>query len=50
MDELGVPGLSARWWAVKELAGAERLIVESLGITREVRARERINVSLHAMA
>ena len=36
LDELGIPGLSARWWAVKELVGAERSIVESLGIVREV--------------
>jgi hypothetical protein len=36
LDELGIPGLSARWWAVKELVGAERSIVESLGIAREV--------------
>ena len=32
LDQLGVPGVSARWWAVKELTGEERTIVESLGI------------------
>ncbi len=36
LDQLGIPGVSARWWAVKELVGEERSIVESLGITSEV--------------
>ncbi|MGI0128797.1 MAG: IS1634 family transposase [Thermoplasmata archaeon] len=36
LDELGVPGVSARWWAVKELVGAELSIVNALGIAREV--------------
>ena len=36
LDELGVPGLSTRWWAVKELAEEERSMVESLGVSREV--------------
>ncbi|EQD41621.1 protein containing transposase, partial [mine drainage metagenome] len=36
LDQLGVPGVSARWWAAKELVGEERSIVESLGVTSAV--------------
>ncbi len=36
LDQLGIPGVAARWWAVKELAGVEQSIVASLGIAREV--------------
>ncbi|EQD73619.1 transposase IS4 family protein, partial [mine drainage metagenome] len=36
LDELGIPGMSARWWAVKELRGEEVSIVSSLGVTAGV--------------
>lgn len=32
LDELGIPGMSARWWAVKELTPEERGIAEGLGV------------------
>jgi len=36
LDELGIPGLAARWWAVKELAVEEKAIVDGLGIGSKV--------------
>jgi transposase len=36
LDQLGIPGVSARWWAVKELNEEERGILESLGIAPKV--------------
>lgn len=36
LDELGIPGISARWWAVKELTGVEKAIVNGLGIASGV--------------
>jgi transposase len=36
MDQVGVPGIVARRWAMKELAGEEQLVVESLGMSQEV--------------
>ena len=36
LDELGIPGASVRWWAVKELSEDEREVVEPLGISARV--------------
>ncbi|MGI0150914.1 MAG: hypothetical protein ACREC5_03135, partial [Thermoplasmata archaeon] len=36
LDQRGIPGVAARWRAVKELTGEERTIVESLGIAAGV--------------
>jgi transposase len=36
LDLLGIPGSPVRWWAVKELMGEERSVVDSLGIAAGV--------------